>query len=131
MTRRIRQELHARIASVFEQEFPGLAAAQPERLAHHHAEAGALEKAATYSLKAGLRALAQVMARELWPEGIHVVHVIIDGDIREENSIHVHDHQAQPEDISELIYGLHRQSKSAWTSEVDVRPWNINFWEHC
>jgi len=51
--------LHARIAAVFEQAFPGLAAGQPERLAHHHAEAGALEKAAAYSLKAGLRALAQ------------------------------------------------------------------------
>ena len=54
LTRRSRQELHARIASVFEQAFPGLAAGQPERLAHHHAEAGALEKAAAYSLKAGL-----------------------------------------------------------------------------
>jgi DNA-binding response OmpR family regulator/class 3 adenylate cyclase/predicted ATPase len=59
LTRRRRQELHARIAAVFEQAFPGLAAGQPERLAHHHAEAGALEKAAAYSLKAGLRALAQ------------------------------------------------------------------------
>jgi DNA-binding response OmpR family regulator/class 3 adenylate cyclase/tetratricopeptide (TPR) repeat protein len=59
LTRRSRQELHARIASVFEQAFPGLAAGQPERLAHHHAEAGAPEKAAAYSLKAGMRALAQ------------------------------------------------------------------------
>ena len=59
LTRRSRQELHAQIASVFEQAFPGLAAGQPERLAHHHAEAGALEKAAAYGLKAGLRALAQ------------------------------------------------------------------------
>ncbi len=59
LTRRSRQELHARIASVFEQAFPGLAAGQPERLAHHHAEAGAPETAAAYRLKAGLRALAQ------------------------------------------------------------------------
>jgi predicted ATPase len=59
LTRPGRQELHARIASVFEQAFPGLAAGQPERLAHHHAEAGAPERAAAYSLKAGLRALAQ------------------------------------------------------------------------
>ena len=59
LTRRTRQELHARIASALEQAFPGLATGQPERLAHHHAEAGALEKAAAYSLKAGLRALAQ------------------------------------------------------------------------
>lgn len=59
LTRRSRQELHARIASVFEQAFPALAAGQPERLAHHLAEAGALEKAAAYSLKAGMRALLQ------------------------------------------------------------------------
>jgi predicted ATPase len=59
LTRRNRQELHARIASVFEQAFPALAAAQPERLAHHLAEAGVLEKAAAYSLKAGMRALLQ------------------------------------------------------------------------
>jgi len=59
LTRASRQELHARIAAVFEQGFSEVAAAQPERLAHHHAEAGAPEKAAAYSLKAGLKALAQ------------------------------------------------------------------------
>jgi DNA-binding response OmpR family regulator/class 3 adenylate cyclase/predicted ATPase len=59
LTRLSKQELHARIASVFEQSFPEIAAGQPERLAHHHAEAGALEKAAAYHLKAGLKALAQ------------------------------------------------------------------------
>jgi class 3 adenylate cyclase/predicted ATPase len=64
LTRRSRQELHARIASVFEQAFPGFAAGQPERLAYHHAQAGALEKAAAYRLKAGLRALAQSAMKE-------------------------------------------------------------------
>jgi DNA-binding response OmpR family regulator/class 3 adenylate cyclase/predicted ATPase len=59
LARGSRQELHARIASVFEQAFPALATAQPERLAHHHAEAGAMEKAAAYYLKAGMRALMQ------------------------------------------------------------------------
>lgn len=59
LTRRSRHELHAQIASVFEQAFPEVAAGQPERLAHHYAEAGALEKAAAYALNAGLRALAQ------------------------------------------------------------------------
>ncbi len=59
LTRPGRQDLHARIASILEQAFPELAARQPERLAHHHAEAGAPEKAAAYGLKAGLRALAQ------------------------------------------------------------------------
>jgi class 3 adenylate cyclase/predicted ATPase len=64
LTRRRRQELHARIASVFEQAFPGFAAGQPERLAYHHAQAGALEEAAAYRLKAGLRALVQSAMKE-------------------------------------------------------------------
>jgi len=64
LTRRSRQELHARIASVFEQAFPGLTAGQPERLAYHHIQAGAKEKAAAYHLKAGLRALAQSAMKE-------------------------------------------------------------------
>jgi len=81
--------------------------------------------------KFGLRALAQVMARELWPSGIHVAHLVVDADIREEGSIHVHDRQAKPEDISELVYMLYRQPKSSWTSEVDARPWNVDFWQHC
>jgi len=81
--------------------------------------------------KFGLRALSQVMARELWPEGIHVVHVVVDADISEDSSNDPGFPQAYPEDISELIYLMHRQPRSAWTSEIDVRPWNENFWEHC
>ena len=81
--------------------------------------------------KFGLRALSQVMARELWPDGIHVVHAVIDADISEDSSNELGFPQAYPEDISELIFSLHCQPKSAWTSEVDVRPWNETFWEHC
>ena len=81
--------------------------------------------------KFGLRAIAQVMARELWPSQVHVVHLIIDADIREEQAIESNDPEALPEHISDLVYTLHRQPRSAWTSEIDIRPWNEKFWEHC
>ncbi len=81
--------------------------------------------------KFGLRALSQVMSRELWPEGIHVAHLLIDADIKEDESVDSGEPQAYPEDISELVYSLHRQPRSSWTSEIDARPWNERFWEHC
>ena len=80
--------------------------------------------------KFGLRALSQVMARELWPEGIHVVHCVIDADIQEEAEAMDYP-QARPQDIADLIGTLHRQPQSCWSSEIDVRPWNERFWEHC
>lgn len=80
--------------------------------------------------KFGLRALAQVMARELWPEGIHVVHCVVDADIRSADKVEPYV-QALPEDIAELILNLHRQPRSCWTSELDLRPAQEQFWEHC
>jgi len=81
--------------------------------------------------KFGQRALAQVMARELWPKGIHVVHLVIDADIDEGIARSDGGPQADPGHISEIVLSLHRQQNSAWTSEMDVRPWNERFWEHC
>jgi NAD(P)-dependent dehydrogenase (short-subunit alcohol dehydrogenase family) len=81
--------------------------------------------------KFGQRALAQVMARELWPSGIHVAHLIIDADIQEEGCPSTDGVQADPTDIAESVISLHRQPRSAWTSELDLRPWNEKFWEHC
>ena len=81
--------------------------------------------------KFGQRALAQVMARELWPRGIHVAHLIIDADINEGVDRPDGGPQSNPEHISEIIVSLHRQKSSAWTSEMDVRPWDERFWEHC
>lgn len=69
--------------------------------------------------KFGLRALAQSMARELGPKGVHVAHVIIDGMINEEAGSG--DGMA-PTAISEAYYQLHRQQRSAWTHELDLRP---------
>ena len=82
--------------------------------------------------KFGLRALAQVMARELWPDGIHVVHLVIDADIKNPTKPEEPgEPKAYPEDIADIVHALHNQPKSAWTNELDVRPWNEAFWEHC
>jgi NAD(P)-dependent dehydrogenase (short-subunit alcohol dehydrogenase family) len=81
--------------------------------------------------KFGVRALAQVMSRELWPKGIHVAHCVIDADIRESPDDHPGVPQSDPKDIAESILALHRQPRSAWTSEADLRPFDERFWEHC
>ena len=54
--------------------------------------------------KFGLRALSQVMARELWPKGIHVAHIVIDADIQEDEQVEEPYPQSSPEHISQQIY---------------------------
>lgn len=71
--------------------------------------------------KFGLRALAQSMARELGPKGLHVAHVIIDGMIDEDGEAQSGGGLA-PTAIAEVYYQLHRQQRSAWTHELDLRP---------
>ena len=82
--------------------------------------------------KHALRALAQSMARELGPEGLHVAHVVIDGPIdmpwiRENFPEMVKsrptDGLLSPDDIAESYWMLHQQPRSAWTHELDLRPW--------
>ena len=73
--------------------------------------------------KFGLRALTQSMARELGPKGIHVAHVVIDGQIGEADG----DTKMKPADIAEAYWSLYRQSRSAWTLEADLRPWVEKF----
>lgn len=82
--------------------------------------------------KFGLRALAQSMARELGPQGIHVAHVVIDGQIL--SARHAALAKERPEDglldpmaIARAYLELHRQHRSAWTQELDVRPWVERF----
>jgi NAD(P)-dependent dehydrogenase (short-subunit alcohol dehydrogenase family) len=82
--------------------------------------------------KFGLRALAQSMARELGPKGVHVAHVIIDGQIFSERYQHLEaqrgpDSLLRPEAIAETYYQLHLQPRSAWTHELDLRPWVEKF----
>jgi len=82
--------------------------------------------------KHGLRALAQSMARELGPEGIHVAHVICDGSIdgtfirsrvRDTSDLLRDDLILKPHDIAQNYLWLHQQSRSAWSHEIDLRPW--------
>ncbi|MDH3234639.1 MAG: SDR family oxidoreductase [Alphaproteobacteria bacterium] len=78
--------------------------------------------------KFGLRALAQSMARELGPENIHVAHVIIDGVIDTERGRAMvkdagPDGLLDPDAMAGNYLHLHRQARSAWTHELDLRPW--------
>jgi NAD(P)-dependent dehydrogenase (short-subunit alcohol dehydrogenase family) len=86
------------------------------------------------SAKFALRGLAQSLARELWPKGIHVAHAIIDGVIREsEIELGADDGTAEPlmnpAAIAEAYWGLVRQDRSAWSLEVDLRPDREKFFE--
>lgn len=82
--------------------------------------------------KHALRALAQSMARELGPQGIHVAHVVIDGAIDtafirsnfpDRAALKDRDGILDPEAIADAYWWLHTQQRSAWTHELDLRPW--------
>jgi NAD(P)-dependent dehydrogenase (short-subunit alcohol dehydrogenase family) len=86
--------------------------------------------------KAGLRSLAQSIAREYGPRGIHVAHVVIDGGIDGERlRTAAPEFAAQtgadgllaPDAIAETYWQLHRQHRSAWTHELDLRPYKEAF----
>jgi NAD(P)-dependent dehydrogenase (short-subunit alcohol dehydrogenase family) len=68
--------------------------------------------------KFALRALAQSAARELGPQGIHVAHVVIDGQVGRDPKGAMID----PDAVAEAYFALHLQPKSAWTHELDLRP---------
>ena len=97
---------------------------------------GASGFAAFAGAKFGLRALAQGMARELGPNGIHVAHIVIDGAIDthwvEQNFPERYALKDQhgilnPDDIAENYWRVHVQPRSAWTHELDLRPWIETF----
>jgi len=73
------------------------------------------------SPKFALRAIAQSMARELGPRGIHVAHVIIDGQIGGTTGSD-DDTRLAPDAIAEAYFNLHSQHRSAWSQEIDLRP---------
>lgn len=92
--------------------------------------------AAFAAAKGGLRFMAQSMARELGPKGIHVATVLIDGAIASERMWRDHrdrmeklgaEGALQPEAIAETYWQIHNQPRSAWTHEVDLRPWKEPF----
>jgi len=73
--------------------------------------------------KVGLRALAQSMAKEFAPKGIHVGHVIVDGPIKSEKSSTYkipEENLILPESIAETFWNLHKQDKSCWTFEMGI-----------
>ena len=81
--------------------------------------------------KFGLRGLAQSLARELHPKNIHIGHFVIDGGIRAahrpERNDNGNDNMLDPEALAETYLQFHRQNRSAWAWEVELRPWIENF----
>ncbi len=93
---------------------------------------GSANFAAFAGAKHALRALAQSLARELGPKGIHVGHVVVDGAIDTEfirtqfpqrYALKEQDGILDPEHIAETYWFLHTQPRDAWTFELDLRPW--------
>ncbi len=89
--------------------------------------------------KFGLRALAQSMARELGPQGIHVAHLVIDSgvdtafvrDLWKKRGMDPDemppDSLMRPESVAEAYWNLHQQPRDGWTQELDLRPYGENF----
>ncbi len=97
---------------------------------------GSAEFAAFAAAKGGVRQVAQSMARELGPQGIHVASVIIDGMIDTERvrsrfpervAQLPADGMLKPDDIAEIYWQIHQQPRAAWTFEADLRPWAERF----
>ena len=80
--------------------------------------------------KFGLRGLAQSMARELAPQNIHVAHFVIDGGIADkDNSAKqpINDNLLDPDQIARNYRHIHRQHRSTWSWEIEMRPWTEKF----
>ena len=86
--------------------------------------------------KAALRQLAQSLAREMGPQGIHVAHVVVDGMIDgtfarsiapDIQALLDEDAILKPDEIAKNYVWLHNQQRSAWTFELDLRPWKENW----
>lgn len=86
--------------------------------------------------KSGLRMVAQSMAREFGPQGIHVAHVVIDGGVGGDRLLDAlpgvaqvlgEDGMLDPEAIAECYWQLHRQPRTTWGHEIDLRPYKESF----
>jgi NAD(P)-dependent dehydrogenase (short-subunit alcohol dehydrogenase family) len=80
--------------------------------------------------KFALRALGQSLAREFHPQGIHVAHILVDGQIKSERfagSNRAPDSFLDPDALAEQYWQLHNQDKTVWTQELDVRPYVEKF----
>ena len=88
------------------------------------------------SAKAAVRNLAQSIAREYGPQNIHVGHVVVDGGIAGDRLLSRNpqlreqrgeDGLLDPDAIADAYWYLHQQHRSAWTLELDLRPWKESF----
>jgi len=88
------------------------------------------------SAKAALRALAHGLAREFGPQGLHVAHVIVDGMIEGDQLLSRfpaakeragEDGMLHPDAIADAYFALYAQARSAWTLELDLRPYKESF----
>ncbi len=86
--------------------------------------------------KSGLRMIAQSMAREFGPQGLHVAHVVIDGGVGGDRLLNAlpgvaeklgEDGMLDPDAIAECYWQLHRQPRSTWGHEIDLRPYKETF----
>lgn len=82
--------------------------------------------------KFALRGLAQSMARELGPQGLHVAHFVIDGGIRSSatdarGAERGEDGLLLPDEIAKSYLHVHQQQRSSWSQEIDLRPWAEKF----
>ena len=94
---------------------------------------GAAGFGAFASAKAGLRAMAQSLAKEMGPKNIHVAHVVIDApvdtawimeNVPEASELKGNDGLVVPAHLAENYLMLHNQPRDAWTFELDIRPWS-------
>jgi NAD(P)-dependent dehydrogenase (short-subunit alcohol dehydrogenase family) len=91
---------------------------------------GFAQSAAFAMGKFALRGLAQSLARELAPQGIHVAHIVIDGAIRNSGQVQpsaAPDSMLDPDAIARSYLQLLRQDRSAWSWEIELRPWLERF----
>ncbi|MGI9167264.1 MAG: SDR family NAD(P)-dependent oxidoreductase [Pyrinomonadaceae bacterium] len=93
---------------------------------------GGAKTAAFAPAKAAQRSLAEAMARHLWPLGIHVALVIIDGvvdlpETRERMPDKPAEFFVKPEELADTVFMLTRQKRSAWSFEVEARPFGENW----
>ncbi len=106
---------------------PGLGASLARRFAEEGCRVGLLARSEPFLAKFACRGMAESLARELGPEGIHVAHVVIDGQIlTPEVEAADPDRPAEeyldPDAIADTYWHLVEQDRSSWSLEVDVRP---------
>jgi NAD(P)-dependent dehydrogenase (short-subunit alcohol dehydrogenase family) len=85
-------------------------------------------QSATFAMgKFGLRGLCQSMARELHPKNIHIGHFVIDGGIAPEGDENPEENRLSARSLAEHYLSFHKQDRTAWAWEIELRPWLERF----